>query len=109
MTTQLLNISVTTLFHFEWRDQSLLALYVETAESDWQIKLYQLMIHHYQNVAGNHTSRTHTSTLISIICLSMLCHTMYLPSPPPPSSLSLQRVRLARLRDRSGFDTSLLK
>ena len=54
MITQLLNISATTLFHFECRDQSLLALYVETAESDRQIKLYQLMIHHYQNIAGNH-------------------------------------------------------
>ena len=60
MTTQLLNSSATTLFHFECRDQLLLTPYMETVESDQQIKLYLLMIHPCQNVVGNHTSRTHT-------------------------------------------------
>ena len=115
MTTQLLNISATTLFHFEWRDQSLLAFYVETAESDWQIKVIPVddtplpkrsRKPHIQNTYI-YTNQYHMPINVMPYYVSSLPPLP--PSPPPPSSLSLQRVRLARLRDRSGFDTSLLK
>ena len=99
MTIQLLNNSVTTLFHFECRDQPLLTPYVETAESDRQIKLYLWMIHPYQNVAGNHTSRTHT---IYTNHYNVPINVMpYCPPPPHLPSLPLSAKGEAYMTTRS--------